>query len=137
LTVDDTNGVPIPIGNPNTSGGVKDRLGDRIDPKTKLPLNPYFSPDVWTSIADFKVSPEPARWSWFRGPSHWSQTITLTKSIAIAEGWKVELRALANSPFNHPSFDDPTTDLTSPATFGVITGASGTRTITFGAKLKF
>lgn len=49
----------------------------------------------------------------------------------------MELRALANSPFNHPSVDNPATDLTSPATFGVITGAGGTRTVTFGAKLKF
>ena len=137
LTVEDTNGAPIPNGNPITPGGVKDRLGDRIDPQTKLPLNPFFSPDVWTSVADFKVSPEPARWSWLRGPSQWSQTITLTKSIAIAERWKVELRALASSPFNHPSFDDPALDLTSPATFGVITGAGGTRTVTFGAKLRF
>jgi hypothetical protein len=137
LTVTDTNGVPIPAGNPNTPGGVKDRLGDRLDPATRLPLNPYFSPDVWTRIPDFTVSPEPARWSWFRGPSQWSQTITLTKTIQVAEGWKVELRALANSPFNHPSFDNPSTDLSSPATFGVITGAGGTRTITFGAKLKF
>ena len=137
LTVEDTNGTPIPKGNPITSGGVRDRLGDRIDPRTKLPLNPFFSPEVWINVADFKVSPEPARWSWLRGPSQWSQTITLTKSIAIAERWKVELRALANSPFNHPSFDDPSLDLTSPATFGVITGASGTRTVTFGAKLRF
>ncbi|MCX6636485.1 MAG: hypothetical protein NT090_15605, partial [Acidobacteria bacterium] len=61
----------------------------------------------------------------------------LTKSITIAEGWKVELRALANSPFNHPTFDNPTTNLASPATFGVITGGGGTRTVTFGAKLRF
>ncbi|MFB3827745.1 MAG: TonB-dependent receptor domain-containing protein [Bryobacteraceae bacterium] len=137
LTVADTNGAPIPNGNPNTKGGVKDRLGDQIDPKTKLPLNPFFNRDVWISIPDFKVSPEPARWSWLRGPSQWSQTMTLTKTVPITEQWKVELRALANSPFNHPSFDNPDLDLTSPATFGVITGASGTRTITFGAKLKF
>ena len=137
MTVTDTNGVPIPIGDPNMPGGVKDRLGDQIDPKTKLPLNPYFNRDVWIRVANFKISPEPARWSWLRGPTQWSQTITLTKSITIAERWKVELRALANSPFNHPTFDNPATNLASPATFGVITGASGTRTVTFGAKLRF
>ena len=137
MTVTDTNGVPIPIGDPNTPGGVKERLGDQIDPKTKLPLNPYFNRDVWIRVANFRVSPEPALWSWLRGPTDWSQTITLTKSIAIAEGWKVELRALANSPFNHPTFDNPTTNFASPATFGVITGGGGTRTVTFGAKLRF
>jgi hypothetical protein len=137
LTVTDTNGVPIPIGDPNTTGGVKDRLGDQIDPRTNLPLNPYFNRDVWVRIANFTISPEPSLWSWLRGPTHWSQTITLTKSIVLAERWKVELRALASSPFNHPSFDNPATNLASPATFGVITGAGGTRTVTFGAKLRF
>jgi hypothetical protein len=137
LSVSDTNGVPIPIGDPVTSGGIKDRLGDRYDPQTNLPLNPFFNRDVWIHIENFKVSPEPARWSWLRGPSHWSQTLTLNKSIAIAERWKVELRGLISSPFNHPSFDNPATNLASPATFGVITGAGGTRTVTFGAKLRF
>lgn len=137
LSVTGTNGVPIPIGDPTPSGSVKDRLGDRSDPATRLPVNPFFNPNVWITIPDFKVSPEPVRWSWLRGPSQWSQTTTLTKSISIAERWKVELRALVNSPFNHPSFDDPATDLNSLATFGVITGASGTRTVTFGAKLRF
>jgi hypothetical protein len=137
LTVEDTNGTPIPIGNPSTTGAVHDRLGDRIEPVTKLPLNPYLSRDVWIRVENFRVSPEPARWSWLRGPNRWNQTITLTKTIAVTERWRVELRALASSPFNRPIFDNPTTDLDSPATFGVITGASGTRTVTFGAKLRF
>ena len=34
LTVSDTNGVPIPTGNPVTAGGVKERLGDQIDSRT-------------------------------------------------------------------------------------------------------
>jgi hypothetical protein len=92
---------------------------------------------MWVHIANFKVSPEPALWSWLRGPSQWNQNLTLTKTIAIAERWKLDLRALAGSPFNHPTFADPATNLASPATFGQITGASGTRTITFGAKVRF
>jgi hypothetical protein len=137
LTVTDTNGVPIPIGNPNTPGGVEDRLGDQVDPKTKLPVNPYFNRDVWIHIANFKVTPEPSLWSWLRGPSQWNQNLTLTKTIALAERWRLELRALAGSPFNHPTFADPATNLASPATFGQITSAGGTRTITFGAKVRF
>jgi hypothetical protein len=46
----------------------------------------------------------------------------------------VELRALANSPFNHPTFDNPATNLASPATFGQITGAGGTRAILSGPR---
>jgi len=139
MNVSDTNGTPIPIGDPNTPGGVKDRLGDKIDPTTHLPLNPYFSPNVWIHIPNFVISPEAPLWSWLRGPSQWTQTVTMTKTVSLTERWKVELRALAVSPFNHPVFSDPNTNLASPATFGVITSTAGasTRTITFGAKLKF
>ncbi len=138
LAVTDTNGTPIPIGNPTTSGGIASRLGDRVDPATGLPANPFFSRDVWIRMPNFTVSPEPALWSWLRGPSHWNQNATLTKSIAVTERYKVELRAMAVSPFNHPVFNDPATNLASPATFGVITETTGsTRAITFGAKMRF
>jgi hypothetical protein len=68
-----------------------------------------------------------------------TQTVTMTKSVSITERFKVELRALVTSPFNHPIFSDPATNLASPATFGVITSSasSSTRGITFGAKLRF
>lgn len=139
MTVTDTNGTPVPIGDPVTAGGYHERLGDRIDPKTNVPLNPFFSPNVWIHIPNFVISPEAPFWSWLRGPSQWTQTITMTKSVSLTERFKVELRALATSPFNHPIFSDPATNLASPATFGVITSSasSGTRGITFGAKLKF
>jgi hypothetical protein len=139
MTVTDTNGTPVPIGDPNTAGGITDRLGDRIDPKTNLPLNPFFSPNVWIHIQNFAISPEAPLWSWLRGPSQWTQTVTMTKSVSITERFKVELRALVTSPFNHPIFSDPATNLASPATFGVITSSasSSTRGITFGAKLRF
>jgi hypothetical protein len=41
--------------------------------------------------------------------------------------------------FNRAAFDRRRTDLSTPATFGTITSASGsgTRTIMFGAKLRF
>ena len=140
LTVSDTNGTPIPIGDPIKSGSTNDRLGDRIDPATKLPVNPWFQRDVWIHIPDFRVSPEPKdRWSWLRGPSAFTNNATLSKILPVTERWKVELRAEIASPFNSPVFDDPATDLASPATFGTITSASssGTRTIMFGAKLRF
>src|SRR5581483_11286828 len=69
LTVTDTNGKTVPIGDPYPAGGIKDRLGDRIDPKTKLRLKPFFSPTVWIHIPNFVVSPEGPLWSWLRGPS--------------------------------------------------------------------
>ena len=41
-----------------TSGSLKDRLGDRIDPVTKLPINPYFRASAFTRMPDqYAVSP--------------------------------------------------------------------------------
>jgi TonB dependent receptor len=139
LTATDTNGTPIPTGDPITSGSYHDRLGDKFDPKTGLPVNPFFSRDVWTHIANFKVSPEPPLWSWFRGPSQWTQTATLSKTISLTERFRADLRMQVSSPFNHPIFNDPSTNLASPATFGVITATRGssTRSATFGVKLRF
>jgi hypothetical protein len=140
LTVTDTNGTPIPTSNPTTSGSINDRLGDRIDPVTRLPLNPFFSRDVWLRMPNFSVSPEPPLWSWLRGPSQWVSSATMSKTVPVTERFKVDLRMQATSPFNHPIFNDPTTNLASPATFGVITSTRSnacTRSITFGAKLRF
>jgi hypothetical protein len=140
LTVTDTNGTPIPISNPTTSGGMHDRMGDRIDPVTRLPLNPFFSRDVWLRMPNFSISPEPPLWSWLRGPSQWVSSLTISKTVPVTERFKVDLKVQANSTFNHPIFNDPATNLASPATFGVITSTRSnacTRTITFGAKVRF
>jgi len=130
LAVTDTNGTPTPTANPVTSGSTEERL------------NNWIQRDAWIRVSDYKISPEPPRWSWLRGPSQFTNNATLSKTIAVTERWKVELRAEVNSPFNSPVFDDPADsnlNLATPSTFGVITSASssGTRTIMFGAKLKF
>src|SRR5207244_2287702 len=46
LTRPNTNG-----GNPQKSGRVQDRLGDKIDPVTKQLLNPYFDTNVFSQPA--------------------------------------------------------------------------------------
>jgi len=140
LAISDTNGIPIPIANPVTSGSTRDRLGDRIDPTTKRLLNPYIDPTAFIHIADYRVSPEPALWSWLRGPSALTNNATLVKIVSVTERWKVELRAEIAGPFNHPVFENPpdsSLNLATPAVFGQITSAGGARSIMFGAKLKF
>ena len=139
LTVTDTNGTPMPIGSPVTAGGIHDRLGDQLDPKTGLPLNPFFSRDVWTHIANFRVSPEPPLWSWLRGPSQWVQTATMTKTVSLTERWKAELRLQVAARSTIRYFRIRARISPARPSFGVITGtrSSGTRTMTFGAKLKF
>jgi hypothetical protein len=140
LAITDTNGIPIPVANPVTSGSTRDRLGDRMDPATKRPSNPYIDPNAFIHIADFRVSPEPALWSWLRGPTAFTNNATLVKIVGVTERFKVELRAEIAGPFNHPVFENPpdsSLNLATPATFGQITSAGGARSIMFGAKLRF
>jgi hypothetical protein len=129
---------PLPIRNPKLDGPVSSRLGDRIDPVTKLPINPYFDTKAFQRLADdFTITPEPPLYGWLRGPSAWQHNVTLFKIFSIFEKAKFELRGEINNPFNSPIFSSPGTNLSSPTTFGVINSAGGSRTITVGGKLRF
>jgi hypothetical protein len=129
---------PIPIRNPVTPGPASERLGDRRDPVTGLPLNPYLDVNAFLRLPDqFAITPEPPRYSWLRGPSGTSHNLTLFKGFPITEKALFDLRAEIAGPFNTPRFSNPGTNVSSPATFGTITEASGNRTIILGAKLRF
>jgi len=130
---------PIPGQDPRTSGSVKDRLGDQIDPVTKLPINPYFKASSFTRMIDqYAVSPEPNQYGWLRGPATFIHSATLFKSFRLYEDVSFELRAEIRNPFNSPAFSNPATDV-SAANFGVIesTVANSERNILVGAKVRF
>ncbi len=138
LTVTERRGRPIPIGNPLRSGSVKDRLGDQIDPKTRLPLNPYFDTTAFRALAsDYEITPEPPRLDWLRGPRDRSTNLTLFKSFRFGENGRLELRGEILNPTNTPSFRNPGTDMSNPATFGVINADRGARSVQLGARLRF
>ncbi len=137
LVITDTNGQPIPIADPRTPGSLNDRLGDRIDPATKLPANPYLLPSAFAHLPDFTITPEPPLHSWLRAPGQLRNSATLAKTVPIVERLKLELRADVESPFNSPQFGAPNTNLATPSAFGTITSAGGNRIIVFGGKVIF
>lgn len=137
LALTDSNGQPIPIADPRTSGSMKDRLGDRIDPATKLPLNPYLRASAFAHLPDFTISSEPLLYSWLRAPGLLSNRAALAKTLSLAEQWKLELRADIDNPFNSPQYAAPNTNLATPSAFGTITAAGGNRIIVFGARVTF
>jgi hypothetical protein len=137
LSLSDTNGQPIPIADPRTSGSTKDRLGDRIDSATRLPVNPFLRPSAFAHLPDFTISREPLLYSWLRAPGQLKNSVTLAKTLSIAERWKLELRVDIDSPFNSPQFEAPNTNLATPSAFGTITSAGGARVVVFGAKVRF
>ncbi len=137
LIITDTNGQPMPIADPRTSGSVKDRLGDRFDPATGLPANPYLLPSAFAHLPDFTITPEPPFYSWLRAPGQLRHSATLAKTVSLTERLKLDLRADVESPFNSPQFGAPNTNLATPSAFGTITSAGGNRIIVFGAKALF
>ena len=137
LAISDTNGQPIPIADPRTSGSLADRLGDRIDRATGLPLNSYLRPAAFAHLPDFTITPEPPLYSWLRAPGQLRNSATLAKTVPLVERLSLELRAEIESPFNSPQFDPPNTNLATPSAFGTITSAGGARTVVFGGKLRF
>ena len=138
LSISERAGRPIPIADPVKGGSVADRLGDRIDPKTGAPTNPYFDTTAWKALSsDYVISLEPLRYSWLRGPRGTYANLTAYKVFNLRERFKFELRGEANNVLNHPIFGNPATDMNNPVTFGSITSAGGTRTINISGKLRF
>jgi hypothetical protein len=73
-----------------------------------------------------------------RGLSSWQLDATLTKEIRFTERFNLKLYLSAVNVFNHPIFFDPSLNLQSPSSFGVIFGqANSPRTVQIGAKLSF
>jgi hypothetical protein len=80
-----------------------------------------------------------------RGPGYYEIDTALEKSTAITERLNLKFRAEAFNLLNHPIYGDPESDISSPASFGVITtplntGATGIgtpRRIQFMLRLEF
>jgi hypothetical protein len=81
-----------------------------------------------------------------RGPHFSNFDIGLAKHFRVTESVTLEFRADAFNVFNHTNFELPgagefagggTADITSPSTFGVITGDAGPRTLQVSLRLDF
>jgi hypothetical protein len=70
------------------------------------------------------------------GPGFWNLDGSLFRNFQLTERFKLQLRGEAFSVINTPQWNNPTTDFNS-ASFGMITGSGGTRSIQLGAKLQF
>src|SRR5204863_1810853 len=74
--------------------------------------------------------------SGLEGPSRLGLDMALQKRTRLTEKTTFTIRADAVNVLNRPIWDNPNTDINS-ATFGRITGAGGTRTITINARVDF
>jgi hypothetical protein len=115
-------------GRPNVVPGAALYPGQRT-------LAQYFNPAAFSVPANFTFGNAGYDLLW--GPGQYTWDMGAAKNIRIHERLGIELRMDAFSVFNHPTFGNPSTDITNLATVGRITSAGGNRTVQFGGKLSF
>ena len=137
LSITQSNGRPMVISDPRVDGPVNQRLGDRKDSAGNV-LNPYFDAKAFQSLANqYLISPQSPYISQLRGPGQRSLNASAFKYFPIHERMKLELRLEAINATNHPYFNSPGTNMSTSGSFGVISGASNSRAMQAGLKLKF
>jgi hypothetical protein len=136
LSISQTNGRPLVVGNPQVGGSINQRLGDRV--AGGVVQNPYFNTAAFQALpSQFAVSPQVPYISQLRAPGMCALNASLFKNFAIYERLHAELRLEAYNATNHPFFNAPGTNMSSTGTFGVITGASNSRSMQAGLKIIF
>jgi hypothetical protein len=138
LSISHANGRPIRLRNASKEGPVAERLGDRLDPVTRQVLNPYFDINAFAPLpTQYMVSPEPPYFSELRGPGARGRNLALSKDARLTERVKLQIRMEATNFTNSPSWGSPGTNMSAPATFGVIQSGGGGRSIQMSARLSF
>ncbi len=137
-SISHTNGRPIRVRNASKEGEVSERLGNRIDPVTRRPVNPYFDIDAFVPLANqYIVSPEPPYFPELRGPGAFGRNLSLSKDVRIWESIRLQIRGEATNFTNSPSWGNPGTNMSTPATFGVIESGGGGRSVQMSARISF
>ena len=138
LNITGTNGRPIITGDPAKDGPANARLGDVL--VNGVPQNPYFNTSVFQQLpSQFypgNISPTPPFRTDLRAPGMRSLNTSLLKTFPETRGCG-RVAAEAFNVTNHPFFNAPGTNSAQPGSFGVITGASNSRQMQVGVKLKF
>jgi hypothetical protein len=125
LGISQANGRPIRIRDASIHTPVGDRLGDQKN-AAGVVVNPYFDITAFQPLPNqFTVSPEPPYFPELRDPQWRVVNAGLGKTVPIRERFKVEIRAQAWNLLNSPIFGAPGTNMSTPSTFGVITGLKG------------
>jgi len=108
--------------------------GEALYPSERTILR-YFNPTAFSVPANFTYGNSSYNLLW--GPGQWTWDMSLAKHTALNERASLELRLDAFSAFNHPTFGNPTANITNTAAVGRITSAGGNRTVQIGARITF
>lgn len=124
------------IGNPGQRLNNNGRTAKKEGPIDQR-LSAYFDPSVFSQAGNFtfgntsRFSPD------LRGPSLFNIDFSILKNFKLKERLNAQFRMEAFNGFNHPTLGTPGWTVNSPATFGVITAASGNRTMQVAIKINY
>lgn len=120
-------GDPANAGYPNAFGNIGGVFGTNTPGAAGSPFRyPLFS--------DLRAGNQ----TWFYGMGFRDIDVSLSKTTRITERVAMKFSADLVNAFNHPNMADPSTDISSPASFGVMTGTQGSpRYIQWGLRFDF
>jgi hypothetical protein len=115
----------------------------RADRVAGVPLYPNVKTHAeWFNVAAF-AAPSPyvfgnSGYDMLRGPNYQNWDMNLEKNTRLSERYRLQLRGEVFNVANHPNFSVPSSAISSPASFGVISSTvNENRTIEFAAKFNF
>jgi len=133
------SGMPINI----TDGTDISQDGINADRPNLMSSNAYLSTGdarYWVSRAAFQVQPAGTFGNFGRNvltaPGRFNFDLSVSRTFAVREGWRLEARAEAFNAINHVNYNGPATGLNS-STFGVISSAGDPRILQFALKFHF
>ncbi len=133
------SGAPF---SPSFTTPVQGSVGGRPNVVLGVPVYPadqsiahWFNPLAFSVPADFTYGNAGYNQLW--GPRQFTWDASVVKSMRLLERATLEMRMDAFSVLNHPTFSNPSADITNPGTVGRISSAGGNRTVQLGAKLTF
>jgi hypothetical protein len=133
------SGEPLSVNfSPSLTGWVGNRASvvPGVDPYADQSITHWFDLAAFKAPAQYTFG-DSARNSFF-GPSYWNLDAALLREISLTEKVKLNIRAESFNVLNHTAFAAPARNISTPGTFGQITGtANAARQLSFSARLKF
>lgn len=121
---------PVILSNPRNTSLVNSTQGG-----TRLRSHYYFNPNSFAPEARGVLGN--AGRNYFHGPGINNWDLAVAKDTHITEAARIEMRIEFFNLFNHTQFDAPGTDVHSPSSFGIVSGAAAPRIIQLGVKILF
>jgi hypothetical protein len=132
------SGAPFPVltqtntTNAFSAGGLRaDLAGNPMLPSSERTLNRWFNTDAFAQPAPFTFGN--SRRGILRGDGVVNADISLVKSVSLGRARSLQTRVELFNAFNHPNFGLPGHTFGAPD-FGIVSNASGGRTIQLGLR---